>query len=474
MLAKIVTFSPEIFLALALPLIGLISRYRKSKTAKTFYSVSKIVLLLSILASIIFYNRSPLPLLIQNNTYTTLYKMFVDVLGLGTFFLSCKWFLNKNRSSAMYYALGLGLILSLNLMISAAHLGVLVGAYFVAMLLQYMMLKLNAEDYEYEEAGKRYFGIMFLFSTIMLLSILWLQTQISSLNYDAVAAYYAKHKWSLKDILAFAGILLPLIFMMGLAPLHFCKIELSGVSILPVCMLSNILPLVAAYAVLLILLTDIFVAMQDIYLPFLQIMAIISLLWGAVSAIKEENLRRMFGYCGVYSLGFIILGLLPLNNNGITSSFVYLLSYLLTIWGVYTVFFAFKSNGEYLSTMTDISGVFSQKPYVSVLLSGFMVSLAGSPPMLIFLGKLQAIDNMIINHAYGEVVISMLALLLILNAFFKLIRIMFFEARTKNFDRADKGIYFCLFINMIFFLIGILNPALFIERFELLLQPIMR
>lgn len=474
MLAKIVIFSPEIFLILALPLIGMINRYRVAKTAKTFYSVSKIILLLSMLATIVFYNRSAAPSLLQNSTYTTLYKMFVELMGLGTFFLSCKWFLNKNRSSALYYTLGLGIILCLNLMISAIHFWGLVGAYFLASLLQYFLLKLNAEDYEYEDAGRRYFIFMFLFSGMMMLSVLWFQSQTGGLSYAAVTKYYATHTWKLTDIIAFSGILLPLLFMLGMAPLHFCKIELSGVSILPVCMLFNLLPLIGSYAVILIMLTDVFVSMQKVYLPFLQIMAIISLFWGAISAIKEENLRRLFCYCSVYSLGFIILGILPFSTNGLTSSFVYLFSYLLTMWGVYTVFFAFKSNGEYLSRLSDISGVFSQKPYVSVLLAVFIVSLAGSPPMLIFLGKLQAVDNMVLNHAYVNVIGAMLALLLILSAFFKLIRTMFFEPRIKTFDHADRGIYVCLFVNMIFFLIGILNPALFIERFELLLKPIMR
>lgn len=474
MLAKIVTLSPEIFLILALPLMGIINRYRSSKTAKTFYSVSKIALLLSMLATIVFYNLSPIADFVQNTTYSTLYKVFIDLLALVIFFLSCKWFLNKNRSSALYYAIGLSLILCLNTMISAVHLGVLVGAYFVASLLQYFLLQLSAEDYEYEDAGKRYFLFMFLFSALMLIGAMWVHVQAGSWNYNKIAIYYAKHSWNMNDIMAFASIILGLLFLLGIAPLHFCRIELSGVSILPVCMLCNLLPIIAAYAVILKLLTDVFVSMQVVYLPFLQIIAIVSLLWGAISAIKEDNLRRMFGYCGIYSLGFIILGILPFSNNGITSSFVYLVSYLLTMWGVYTVFFAFKSNGEYLTSLSDISGVFSQNPYASVLLMVFIVSLAGSPPMLIFLGKLQAVDNMIINHAYAEVIIAMLALLLILNAFFKIIRTMFFEIRTKNFDRADRGIYFCLFLNIIFFLIGILNPALFIERFELLLKPIMR
>lgn len=473
MLAKIITFSPEIFLVLALPLIAFVNQYRSSKTAKTFYSIVKVLLIFSILSTIIFYNRSPLPHLLQNDTYTTLYKVLLDILSLGIFFLSCKWFLNKNRSSALYYALGISLVLSLNLMISAVDLRILVGGYFAATILQYFLLKLNDDD-DCKVGEIHYMAFSFLLFLIMVLSIIWFQEKIGSAEYSKIAAYYAKHKIQMLDVMAFAGILLPILFMLGIAPFHFCRVELSGLSILPVHVLSNLIPTISAYAVIVYLLTEVFSKFKEIYLPFIEIVAILSLLWGAISAIKEENIRRFFSYCHIYSLGFILLGILPFNNNGITSSFVYFTAYLLTIWGIYMVLFAFKSNGEYLQELTDISGVFSQKPYISVLLMVFIVSLAGSPPMLIFLGKLQVMDNLMINGAYGEIIISMVALLLMINAFFRIIRIMFFEAKVKNFDHTERRIYICLFINMLFFLVGILNPALFIEQFELLLKPIMR
>ena len=98
MFVQMVAQSPEIFLLMGLPIMFLLNKYRKNKTSKTFYSVSKIMLLFSILSGIIFYNRSGYAEYVQNNTYTTLYKIFVQIFGLGIFFLSCKWFLNKNRS----------------------------------------------------------------------------------------------------------------------------------------------------------------------------------------------------------------------------------------------------------------------------------------------------------------------------------------------------------------------------------------
>lgn len=474
MFVQMVAQSPEIFLLMGLPIMFLLNKYRKNKTSKTFYSVSKIMLLFSILSGIIFYNRSGYAEYVQNNTYTTLYKIFVQIFGLGIFFLSCKWFLNKNRSSLQYYAYGTGLIVSLMILISSVHFLVLSGAYFISSLLIYYLMRLSSEDYEYEMGNRRYFVFMFMFSLMILLSGLWFYHKIGSWEYAKIAAYYAKHAWNRADIMAFAGILLPLLYMLGIAPLHFNRIEQSGLSILPVGMINQILPVIGAYAVILNLLINVFSTASSIYLPFLRILSIVSLFWGAISATKEDNLRRLFGYCCLYSVGFIMLGLLPFNNNGITSSFVYLIAYLLTIFGVYSVFFAFKSNGEYVSSLQDISGIFSQKPYVSVLLTAFIVSFAGSPPMLGFLGKLQSVENMIREQDYWSIGLAMLALLLLLNAFFRVIRVMFFEIRTKNFDRTDRGIYFCLFLNMIFFLVGVLNPALFIEQFETLLQPIMR
>ena len=207
--------------------------------------------------------------------------------------------------------------------------------------------------------------------------------------------------------------------------------------------------------------------------PVLWGFAVFSLLLGAVSANREKNLRRLFAYGTLYNLGFIFITLNAFNYDGIAASFVYLVVYMLSMLGVYTVFFGFKSNGEYLTVLDDAAGAFTQKPYITVAFLVFMVSLASSPPTLGFLGKLAAVNNLVIEGSYCSVAIVMVALLLMITAYLDVIKAVFFDERKRKFDRADRGIYICLFLNILIVLISILNPSYLMDNLEKLLVPVL-
>ena len=94
---------PELTFATFLPVAWLINHYRETKTAKTFYTLSKFFLLFALLFTIIFYNKSVWPTIWENSRYTTLFKVSVYLVAFVWFYLSSKWFLNKNRSSYVFY-----------------------------------------------------------------------------------------------------------------------------------------------------------------------------------------------------------------------------------------------------------------------------------------------------------------------------------------------------------------------------------
>lgn len=471
---KYVSYFPELFIFSSIPLMWIVNQYRASKTAKTFYTISKVFLLLSFLFALDYKENSTYIIGMNHNSYVFLYKLLIITFGLLIFFLSCKWFLNKNKSSFSYYSLGMSGIFCLSVLVATSHLLVLSVAYFLLQILLYYMLRLSEDVYEYEDGARRYFIFAFIFS-IVLLSGAFTAHQYTQSWEMVDLAKYLKHEsdWVFRLIML-GCLILPLLYLMGIAPLHFGLIEYSGISILPVCMYRVILPVIGGYAVLMNMISHIFAQYHAILSTFVSIVSVVSLFLGAICAIKENNLRRMFVYCGLYCMGFILLASVPFNANSFSGSFMFFLTYLIAIYGVYTCMFAFKSNGEYLTEISDINGVFNQKPYVAVILTVFIVSLAGSPPLLGFLGKLQAVDNMIVNQAYVSISLAMIALLLIMNGYFRLVRTMFFEARMKTFDRADKGIYLSLFLNILICISGLLNPTLFMEKLASMLAPLMR
>ena len=90
---------PEICMLLFFPAAIIVEKYREEKNSKTFFTLSQFFLLTTIFFLILFYNKSAFPSLWQNTPLRTMFKTFTCLLAWAWFYLSSKWFLNKNRTS---------------------------------------------------------------------------------------------------------------------------------------------------------------------------------------------------------------------------------------------------------------------------------------------------------------------------------------------------------------------------------------
>ena len=99
-----------------------------------------------------------------------------------------------------------------------------------------------------------------------------------------------------------------------------------------------------------------------------------------------------------------------------------------------------------------------------------MFSLIGVPPLLGFVGRLSVINNLIVDERWLHVVLLMLSLLFMANAYLQVIRKIYFSPLKNSFDRTDKSIYICLFINLVLVVISLLNPGYLLHDAELILS----
>lgn len=460
MIIKLFAFTPEIFLFFAMPVMLLVGHYRENVTPKTFFTLAKIFLLFAAVGGILFYDYNGYSEWWINNSYTSLAKISTILFALAWFFLSCKWFLNKNRSSQKYYFWGMGSVFTLMFVISSQNLGVMCGALLLYFLLNVQMIKLCDDDFDISSVVVRYRIFSLLFFLMFALGCGMVYHKIGSLDYTKVGEYLnTLQVISLYEVASAVFIIVPLLYMIGLAPFHFWFAEVLAVCTLPVCGFLTMVPIFAGYSALADLCLNVFYPLQGYLKPTLMLFSVLSLLIGALSANNEQNLRRLFAFSALCHLGIVFLVLTPFNYNSLSASFAYLLFYISSTLGVYTVFFGFKSKGEYLEELDEISGIFAQRPYISTAMLVFLVSLTGCPPMLGFLGKLLAVNSMIIEGSYWGVAILMFSLLMLAKAYLEIIKAAFFNERTRSFDRVDNGIYICLFINIIIVLLAILNPG---------------
>lgn len=462
---------PELALLGFLLAAWLINRYRTVNTAKTFFTLSKYFLLAAMLGTVVFYNKSAFPALWVNTPYSTLFKIVIYLLALAWYYLSSKWFLAKNKSSYPFYNLVMLALLALELLISAASL--LLPLLLVPLLcwINWRLLRLYADPDEIKVMSRLYAFLSWLFMLLLAGGIILIGRRAGTFDCAGVYAYFQNHEiLALADYAAIGMVLASLLFMLAIAPFHSWYIGMLTYAILPVCGFLTLIPPFAHLSCLINLISNVFGEAGGFMRLVLIIFAAFSLFVGALSANGASNIRRLFGFSTVYHLGFMLFSIVSFNHGGMLSAFAYMMIYLLAMAGVYTVFLGLKSRGDYLTGLEDINGLSNAKPYLSAAFLIFMISLTGTPPLLGFLGRLSVISNLVVDERWISVAVLLLSVLFMANAYLQVIRTIYFEPMKHNFDRTDKAIYICLFINLVLVMISIINPTYLLQDAEMILS----
>ena len=464
---------PELALLGFLAVSWIINRYRTVNTPKTFFTLSKYFLLAAILGTVVFYNKSAFPGLWVNTPYSTLFKIVIYLLALAWYYLSSKWFLAKNKSSYQFYNLVMLALLALELLISAASL--LLPLVLVPLLcwINWRLLRLYADPDEIKLMSRLYAFLSWLFVLLLAGGVILIGHRAGTFDCAGIYSYFqSRGALALADYAAVGMILASLLFMLAIAPFHSWYIGMLTYAILPVCGFLTLIPPFAHLSCLINLITNVFGEAGGFMRLVLIIFAAFSLFIGALSANGAANIRRLFGFSSVYHLGFMLFSIVSFNHGGMLSAFAYMMIYLLAMAGVYTVFLGLKSRGDFLTSLKDIDGLSDAKPYLSAALLVFMISMTGTPPLLGFLGRLSVINNLVVDERWGSVGVLLLSVLFMANAYLQVIRTVYFEPMKHNFDRTDKAIYICLFINLVLVMISIINPAYLLQDAEKILSGV--
>jgi NADH-quinone oxidoreductase subunit M len=118
--------------------------------------------------------------------------------------------------------------------------------------------------------------------------------------------------------------------------------------------------------------------------PVVLVLAVISILYGALAAIGQRNIPRLIAYTSVSHFGFIVLGIFVLNTQGQTGSTLYMFNHGLSTAALFLVTgFLIKRRGSQL--ISDFGGVEKQAPVLAgiFLVAGLSsLSLPGLSPFV--------------------------------------------------------------------------------------------
>lgn len=276
------------------------------------------------------------------------------------------------------------------------------------------------------------FGIVFLYgaaSNPMLIN----STQ-DAMNYSELSSFIAMNYNYSHVQIGTLFILCGLAFKIGAVPFQIWIPDVYQGAPTPITALLAIASKAAGFIVLINLIQGPLAAMNYMILPILTTVAIISLLFGNITASSQHNIKRLMGLSGVAHAGYLLIGVITLSyvSWALHAIIFYLFSYLLGSFAVFVVMAIHSGSADHDQEIEDYTQIAQSNPFMAAGLLVGLGSLAGIPPLVGFVGKLLLFIAAIQAELYTLVGVAILGVVISIYYYFGWLREAFFRSWTLD------------------------------------------
>jgi NADH-quinone oxidoreductase subunit N len=182
-------------------------------------------------------------------------------------------------------------------------------------------------------------------------------------------------------VMLFSG----LFFKLALFPMHYLTPDVYEGSANETAAMLATLPKIAAVAVLIRLMTLTGLEMNKLTWAF-GTFAVLSMTVGNLAALVQSDLKRLLAYSAIAHAGYVMVGLLCVNELGFASAIYYMAGYLVMTLACFHVIYQLAQRGENL-TFQALKGLHRRSPLLAFTLATGAFGLTGIPPTIGFTGK---------------------------------------------------------------------------------------
>jgi NADH-quinone oxidoreductase subunit N len=322
--------------------------------------------------------------------FAVFFKM-VCLLAAGlAILISDQYFTKEEYNQGELYPLILFATVGMMLMAAATDLmTVFLGIELLSISL-YVLAGFMRDNIRSNEAGLKYF-LLGAFSTGFLLygmALVYGATGTTQIN--TIASYAAQNNLAVTSPLFLIGMVLigtGFCFKIAAAPFHMWTPDVYEGAPTPMTAFMSAGPKAAGFAVFMRVFIIAFPTLQADWTPLLWILAVITMTVGNITALKQDNIKRVLAYSSIAHAGYALVGFTAANEIGYAGILFYLLSYTFMNIGAFAIIILVGKKGESNNNVSDYTGLGFKHPLLAMCLSMFLFSLAGIPPFAGFIGK---------------------------------------------------------------------------------------
>jgi NADH-quinone oxidoreductase subunit N len=140
----------------------------------------------------------------------------------------------------------------------------------------------------------------------------------------------------------------------------------------------------------------------------LWVLSVLTMTVGNVTALLQRNIKRMLAYSSIAHAGYVLVGMVAGGEAGGSALLFYLIGYAFMTLGAFAVVIALGRRGQPNELLDDYAGVGFRSPFLGVAMIIFMLSLAGFPPLVGFMGKFYLFSAAVQSGYVGLAIIGVL------------------------------------------------------------------
>lgn len=197
----------------------------------------------------------------------------------------------------------------------------------------------------------------------------------------------------------------------------------------------------------------------------LAVLSAATMLIGNITAIAQNNVKRMLAYSSVAHAGYMLMGVVANTHDGWAGATFYAAVYVFMQVGSFAIVANLEGKDGDKLEFSHYSGLYKSRPLLAAMMTIFLVSLAGIPPMAGFFGKYYIFKSAIQSGFLWLAIIGVVSSIISVYFYLRLIIYMYFREATdtSSIEAQPRAAAFSLVICTAFTLLLGIFPTYLIE-----------
>src|SRR6266568_8504914 len=323
------------------------------------------------------------------DSFALFFEVLFASLGILTVALSHSYLRKRGMLASEFHILTMAAVIGMMVLASATSLvTVFLGLELLSLSL-YIMCGFARADFSSQEAAAKYLLIGGFASAFVLFGMALVYGGAGTTVIPDIAQRLDSSSGS--NPLILLGILLMGVgfaFKVSAAPVHMWPPDVYQGAPIPVTAFMSVGTKAAAFAMIVRVFEGGLPHLGPEWQALLAFVAATSMIVGNLLAIAQTSLKRLLAYSGIAQAGYILVGVIAGGSNGLAAVLYYLFIYVFMNFGAFAVVTLMSAPDGDRDNLSDLEGLARRSWPMAVLMTVFMLSLAGFPPFVGFFGKL--------------------------------------------------------------------------------------